>query len=189
MNLDPTLEEKNEWRETGTPNKANDDLVRWWRMVDVGDIMSSPVICIDRQSTLPEALELMKRHHVRRLPVLDGRSMVGIVTLGDLRGALPSEVTTLNRTELGYLMDQVTVERAMRHPVISVQPDTKLADAARLMLEHRIGGLPVLSAANEVMGLVTESDIFRILIDMLDPEYRSIRARQTKQAPTQESAS
>ncbi len=179
MNHNPLLE-KDEWQETAAPHTANDDLVRWWRMVDVGDIMSSPAICIDRQSALPEALELMKRHNVRRLPVLDEQNLVGIVTLGDLRGALPSEVTTLNRSELGYLMEQVPVERAMRKPVISVQPDTKLAQAARLMLEHRIGGLPVLSAEGKVMGLVTESDIFRILIDMLEPEYRAARARSSE---------
>ncbi len=147
-----------------------EDLVKWWRMVHVGDIMTSPAICIDSHSTLPEAIELMKKHSVRRLPVLNDQEMVGIITLGDVRGALPSEVTSLNRSELGYLTEQVKVERAMRQPVITVHPDTKLADAARLMVEHRIGGIPVVSADGVVVGLVTESDIFRILIDMLDPK-------------------
>lgn len=145
------------------------DLVEWWRMVVVGDIMSSPALCIDPSSTLPEALELMKTHRVRRLPVLKERQLVGIITLGDVRGALPSEVTSLNRSELSFLMEQVRVERVMRHPVITVRSDTKLAEAARLMIEHRISGLPVLSAEGWVIGLVTESDIFRILIDMLHP--------------------
>lgn len=148
----------------------DEDLVKWWRMVQVGDIMSSPAICVDSHSTLPEAAELMKKHGVRRLPVLKHRELVGIVTLGDMRGALPSEVTSLNRTELGFLMEHVKVDRVMRHPVITVAPETQLADAARLMLKHRISGLPVLSADGLVVGLVTESDIFRILIDMLDPQ-------------------
>lgn len=170
MKANPTLFKLDRRAELATPQTPGEDLVKWWRMVHVGDIMSSPAICIDSESKLPEAAELMQAHEVRRLPVLRERELVGIITLGDLRGALPSEVTTLNRSELGFLMDQVKVERVMRHPVITVTPETKLADAARLMVEHRISGLPVLSADHVVVGLVTESDIFRILIDMLDPE-------------------
>jgi acetoin utilization protein AcuB len=170
MNLNPTVLKQENWHAPAVPPTAGDDLVRWWRMVHVGDIMSSPVLCIDSQSTLPEADALMKRHNVRRLPVLDDRELVGIITLGDVRGALPSEVTSLNQSELGYLMEQVQVERVMRQPVITVQPQTRLADAARLMVEHRISGLPVVSADGVVIGLVTESNIFRILIDMLDPK-------------------
>lgn len=151
------------------PPSPRGDLVEWWRMVEVGDIMSSPVVCVDSQSTLPEAYELMRQHGIRRLPVLSEQRLVGIITLGDVRGALPSEVTTLNRSELSFLMEQVKVERVMRHPVVTVRPNSKLADAARLMIRHRISGLPILSAEGVVIGLVTESDIFRVLVDMLDP--------------------
>jgi len=170
MNLNPTLFKRENWQELAIPHTRGDDLVKWWRMVHVGDIMASPAICIDSHSTLPEASELMTQHRVRRLPVLKDRELVGIITLGDVRGALPSEVTSLNRSELDFLMEQVKVERVMRQPVVTVQPETRLADAARLMVEHRISGLPVLSANGLVIGLVTESDIFRILIDMLDPK-------------------
>lgn len=170
MNLDPTLIEREKWQDLAIQHTGGNDLVKWWRMVHVGDIMSSPAICIDSHSTLPEASELMKQYSVRRLPVLDDKALVGIITLGDVRGALPSEVTSLNRSELGFLMEQVKVERVMRQPVITVSPETKLADAARLMVENRISGLPVLSGDGSVIGLVTESDIFRILIDMLDPK-------------------
>lgn len=170
MNLNPTLSKRTSWQDIAIPHTQANDLVQWWRMVHVGDIMSSPAICIDSQSTLPEAIHLMQDVGVRRLPVLKDQELVGIITLGDVRGALPSEVTSLNRSELGFLTEQVKVERVMRQPVITVQPDTKLADAARLMMEHRISGLPVLSADGVVLGLVTESNIFRLLIDMLDPK-------------------
>lgn len=170
MNQKPILFERTFERELASGQAKRDELVEWWRMVQVGDIMSTPALCIDHQSTLPEALELMKKHGVRRMPVLKDRELVGIITLGDVRGGLPSEVTSLNRSELSFLMEQVQVARVMRHPVITVQPQTKLADAARLMLEYRISGLPVLSADGLVIGLVTESDIFRLLIDMLDPK-------------------
>ncbi len=170
MNFESTVFESHRVREAANWQTPRDELVKWWRMVQIGDIMSSPAVCIDYQSTLPEALALMQEHGVRRLPVLKDRELVGIITLGDVRGAFPSEVTSLNRAELSFLMKQVHVERVMRQPVITVQPQTKLADAARLMLEHRISGLPVLSADGMVIGMVTESDIFRLLIDMLDPE-------------------
>jgi len=168
MNLNSTPQLKSgRWPDFTSPPRG--DLVEWWRMVEVGDIMSKPVICVDSSSTLPEAYELMRQHGVRRLPVLRERQLAGIITLGDVRGALPSEVTTLNRAELAFLMEQVQVERVMRNPVVTVRPDSKLADAARLMTQHRISGLPVLAEDGTVIGLVTESDIFRILIDMLDP--------------------
>jgi acetoin utilization protein AcuB len=169
MTLNPTLLKDGRGHKFGVRRSPDGDLVEWWRAVHVRDIMSSPAICIDSQSTLPEAYELMREQRIRRLPVLKDRQLAGIITLGDVRGALPSEVTTLNRTELNYLMEQVKVERVMRHPVITIQPETKLADAARLMVRHRISGLPVTSAQGIVIGIVTESDIFRILIDMLDP--------------------
>lgn len=170
MNPIPNLKTQENRFESIIGQSPRQELVKWWRMVLVRDIMSSPPVCIDSQSTLPEALEMMNKHSVRRLPVLRDRELVGIITLGDVRGALPSEVTTLNRSELGYLVDQVKIERVMRHPVITVNPETKLADAARLMIEHRISGLPVVSANGVVLGIVTESDIFRVLIDMLDPK-------------------
>lgn len=167
MNSGPILRDAR-WPDLA-PQTARADRVEWWRAVQVRDILSSPAICIDCHATLPEAFALMQEHNIRRLPVLEDRELVGILTLGDVRGALPSEVTTLNRGELGYLMQQVSVERVMRHPVITVQPETKLANAARLMVKHRISGLPVVDTDGTVLGLVTESDIFRILIDMLDP--------------------
>lgn len=177
MDLNSTVIKRESWQDLAIPHTEANDLVKWWRMVHVGDIMSSPAICIDSSSTLPEAINLMQDLGVRRLPVLKDQELVGIITLGDVRGALPSEVTSLNRSELGFLMEQVKVERVMRHPVITVRPETKLADTARLMVEHRISGLPVLSADGVVIGLVTESDIFRLLIDMLDPNAQPAKAR------------
>jgi CBS domain-containing protein len=81
-----------------------------------------------------------------------------------VRGASPSEATTLNLFELSYLMDQLKVERVMTRQVITVTPDTSLAETARLMLENKISGLPVVSAEGRVVGVVTESDIFRVLV-------------------------
>jgi acetoin utilization protein AcuB len=135
--------------------------------VRVRDIMSSPAIVIDSQSSLPAAHLLMKEHGLRRLPVVDDGQLVGIITLGDVRGASPSEATTLNLFELSYLIDQLKVERVMTREVITVTPETSLAATARLMLENKISGLPVVAAEGRVVGVVTESDIFRVLVERL----------------------
>ncbi len=143
-------------------------LVGWLGSLRVGELMGQPAICVDSQIRLTDARQVMSEHAVRRLPVVDDGRLVGILTLGDVRGAWPSEVTTLNRFELDYLINQVKVERAMTREVIAVTPETSLVDAARLMIEHKIGGLPVLSDGGHVVGVVTESDIFRALVSLIE---------------------
>jgi acetoin utilization protein AcuB len=145
------------------------------KQVLVRDIMSSPAICIDSQSTVPTDHLLMKEHNIRRLPVVDDGTLVGIITLGDVCGALPSEATTLNRFELSYLIDQLKVERVMTRNGITVTPDTSLAETARLMIHHKISGLPIVSAEGRVAGVVTESDVFRVLVEMLESRERPLQ--------------
>lgn len=142
--------------------------VAWWPTVRVSDVMSTAVICVDSLTTVPEAHQLMKERRIRRLPVIDDGQLIGIVTLGDIRGALPSEVTTLNRAEQEYLMKQVKVSRIMHGNVLTVIPETTLVEAARLMVKHKIGGLPVVNPEGNVIGMVTESDIFNAFVKLFD---------------------
>lgn len=139
----------------------------WWRAIRMSDIMSSPVICVDSATTVTDAHILMQDHKIRRLPVIDDGQLVGILTLGDVRGAMPSEVTTLNRTEQDYLIRQLKVERVMSRDIIVVTEEMTLADAARLLVQYKIGGLPVVTN-HQVVGMVTESDIFGIVVAMID---------------------
>ena len=139
----------------------------WWRAVHVRDIMTSPVICVDSLTTVTEAQALMKEHNIRRVPVIDDGALVGMLTQGDVRGALPSEVTTLNRAEQEYLVKQLKVDRVMTRNLIVASPEMSLADAARLMVHYKIGGLPVV-VEGKVVGMVTESDIFGIIVAMID---------------------
>ncbi|MEZ4864027.1 MAG: CBS domain-containing protein [Caldilineaceae bacterium] len=136
----------------------------WWHTIRVREIMSSPVICVDTLTSIPEAQLLMQERNIRRLPVIDDGKLVGILTQGDVRGALPSEVTTLNRAEQAYLMKQVKVDRVMHTAVVTVTGDTTLAQAARLMVQYKIGGLPVLGKDGAVVGMVTESDVFTLVV-------------------------
>lgn len=130
----------------------------------VRDWMTPHPITIDPKTVLPDAHRLMQDSHIRRVPVVEHGKLVGIVTLGDIREAEPSQATTLSMYELHYLLSKLTVERIMTRDPINIAPDATIRDAARLMLEHKIGGLPVVEpATGKLIGIITESDIFRIL--------------------------
>lgn len=134
----------------------------------VRDWMTANPITIQPKTTLPEAHKLMREARVRRLPVVDHEHLVGIVTLGDVREASPSDASTLSIYELNYLLSKLTVEKIMTREPLTISPDASIRDAARLMLDHKIGGLPV-TENERVVGIITESDIFRVLAQ--EPEF------------------
>ena len=110
----------------------------------------------------------MKDKNIRRLPVMGNKAIIGIVTLGDVREASPSNATSLSIWELNYLWSQLTVDRIMTTQIITLSPDEPLINAADLMLKHKVSGLPVVE--NKVLvGIVTESDIFRMLVRSRHP--------------------
>jgi CBS domain-containing protein len=143
-------------------------LVREW--------MTSPVISINQEDTLSHAHQLMKEKSIRRLPIMDKHDrLVGIITIGDVREASPSDATTLSIWELNYLWAQLTVKKVMTRDVETVHEDTSIVDVAELMLDKKISGLPVIDEDNRVIGMITESDIFRMIvksreIDMMQVE-------------------
>jgi CBS domain-containing protein len=130
--------------------------------------MTADPITIDPRTTLPEANRLMKECNIRRLPVVEKGNLVGIVTLGDIREASPSAATALSIYELNYLLARLTVGEIMTRDPITISPDTSIEAAARLMLEHKIGSLPVVADA-KLVGIITESDIFRLLVTEGEP--------------------
>jgi acetoin utilization protein AcuB len=130
----------------------------------VEDWMTPDPITIDSGVTLPEAHRIMKENHIRRLPVVDDGRLVGIVTWGDIREASASDCTSLDMFELFYLLETLPVRQFMTRDPITVTPITPLARAAQLMLEHKIGGLPVVDHRGRLVGIITESDIFRVLV-------------------------
>lgn len=134
----------------------------------VKDWMTKQVRVVDTHTPMTEAYDLMKRHGIRRLPVVHNGKLVGIVTLGDLREARPSPATSLSIYELNYLLAKLTVGQVMTHHPYTITPDTPVQKAARIMLERKVGGLPVVDGEDKVVGIITESDIFRMLIDQWD---------------------
>ncbi|MEX2144064.1 MAG: CBS domain-containing protein [Anaerolineales bacterium] len=133
----------------------------------VRDWMSKELVVITPDQTLPEAHELMKRHKIRRLLAVDGGELVGILTLGDLREASPSDATSLSVFELNYLLGRLQISKIMTRDPLTVSPATGLTEAAKLMLHHKIGGLPVMEG-NDLVGIITESDIFRAYVHLAE---------------------
>jgi acetoin utilization protein AcuB len=134
----------------------------------VRDKMTRDVITITPDQSLRMAKERLRKHGVRRLPVVRDGKLVGIVTDRDVRQAWASPATCLSTHELLYLLDRVTVEEVMTSRPLTVTPETPLLEAARLLHDRRIGGLPVVEGA-AVVGIITETDLLGAFIDMFAP--------------------
>ena len=135
----------------------------------VRDWMTPDPIIIPSNCTLPDAFWLMINHKVRRLLVVDRDQLVGIVTLEDLRGKVPSILTSMNPLSANNMLAKLPVHRVMTENPKTVQANVKLIDAARLMLQYQISTLPVMDGSR-LVGIITESDIFRALVKQLEAE-------------------
>ena len=133
------------------------------RQQHVAEWMSTPPLTIAPSMSLEAAQRLMQQQHVRRLPVVANGQLIGIITRGDLRAAQPSAATTLSVYESRALLDKVTVAACMTHDPLTVTPDASVLEAAQLILDHKVSGLPVV-ADGGVVGVITESDLFRLLL-------------------------
>jgi acetoin utilization protein AcuB len=141
----------------------------------VGERMTSPALTIGPEMGVQDALALMHRDHVRRFPVVDSRgNLVGIISEKDLLNATPSDATTLSVWEINYLLSKLTVEKIMTKNVITITRDTPLEEAARIMADKKIGGLPVVEGL-KVVGIVTETDIFKLFTEILGARVHGIR--------------
>jgi acetoin utilization protein AcuB len=142
----------------------------------VRDRMSSPAVTIKPDTPFQDALKLMHDHQFRRLPVVDKKGeLVGIVSERDLLYVSPSKAISLNVWELHYLLSKVEVREIMTEDVITTTPDTPLEDAAHLMAENKIGGLPVVNQKDRVVGVITETDVFGSLVEMFAGGHTGLR--------------
>ena len=133
----------------------------------VKDWMSKDPVTADVHTILPDAHKMMTDKKIRRLLVTENGKLVGIVTRGDIRGAEPSAATSLSIYELNYLLVKLTLDKIMKRNPLTVTPSTSLGEAARLMLENKIAGLPVVEG-DKLVGIITESDIFRMVVKTWD---------------------
>jgi len=137
--------------------------------------MTKNPVVVKQDTSLADARELMKKEKIHRLPVVNKQGhLEGIVTEKDLLYATPSSMTTLDVYEIHQLFSKLTVKDAMTKNVISISPNTHIEDAARIMTDNNIGGLTVVEN-KVVVGIITESDIFKIFMEMFGVREKGFR--------------
>jgi acetoin utilization protein AcuB len=142
----------------------------------VKERMTSPAVTVTPDTSFQDALKLMRDHKFRRIPVVDqDGKLIGIVSERDLLHASPSPATSLSVWEVNYLLWKLKVADIMTHHVITISQEAPIEDAANLMVTRKIGGLPVVNGAGTVVGVVTETDIFKAFAEMLGSGEKGLR--------------
>lgn len=137
----------------------------------VRDWMETEVITASAKMPMLRAHKMMRENKIRRLPVLkpDG-TLIGIVTRSDIRRAEPSDATTLNVWEMNYLLAELKLSDIMTKKPVTVHAEDTIKTAAIRLHDNKIGALPVVDGRNRLVGIITESDIFRVLINWFNEE-------------------
>ena len=132
------------------------DLVKNW--------MTRDVITITPDTSLHEAHRLMTEKRIRRLPVVDHGKLIGLVTLGDVRSAEPSSASTLSVWEMNNLLAKLRVSEIMTRDPVTISQEATISTVAEIMLERKFSCLPVVDNKDQLVGIITESDIFRLVV-------------------------
>jgi acetoin utilization protein AcuB len=137
--------------------------------------MSKPVITIDADASMSDAIKLLKNHNIKMLPVMEKGKLVGIVTDRDIKRASASDATSLEIHELLYLISKIKIEEIMTKNPITVPQDYTVEETAEILLKHNISGVPVVDQYSDVVGTITQNDIFKILISLTGAEKKGIQ--------------
>jgi acetoin utilization protein AcuB len=145
----------------------------------VREQMTTSPVTIAPDATVPDALKLIREKKVRRLPVLDSKKrLVGIVSDKDLLYASPSPSTSLDVWELRDLFSKITVAKVMTTSVVTIGEDTPIEEAARIMADKKIGGLPVMRGS-DMVGILTETDVLTAFAELFGGRKRGVRVMAT----------
>jgi acetoin utilization protein AcuB len=137
--------------------------------------MSKNPYTIQADTSVEEALKQMREKRVRHLPVLDkAGQLIGIVTEQDLLYASPSPATSLSIYEMQYLLSKLTAAQVMSRDLVTVTEDMLVEDAARIMTDHKIDGLPVMRDG-QLVGIITETDLFKLFLELLGARKQGVR--------------
>jgi acetoin utilization protein AcuB len=128
--------------------------------------MSKNVITVDENDSMQDAIKHLKEHDIRMLPVMKRGKLAGIITDRDLKRASASDATTLEVHELLYLLSKIKVKDIMTRDVITVPPDFTVEETAQVLQKNRISGAPVVDANGQLVGTITQTDLFRVLISL-----------------------
>ena len=137
--------------------------------------MSKDVVTVDAQDSVQDAALLLRRHNIRGLPVLDQAKLVGIITDRDIKKASASDATSLEAHELLYLIAKLKVEDVMTKDPVTVPVDYTVEEAAQILLEKDLSRVPVVAHTGQVKGMITQADIFRVLISLTGVRQKGIQ--------------
>ncbi len=141
--------------------------------------MTKSPITITANAPIMDAVEVMREKNLKRMPVVDGEKVVGVLTQGDIQKVSPTKATSLSIFEINYLLSKITVKEAMTKNPVTIEADSLLEEAAVIMRQHRISTLPVVEGG-KLVGIITESDIFDAFIDLLG--FKDVGSRITIEA-------
>lgn len=141
----------------------------------VKDWMSTDVITVKAGDKMPDALAIMKGHDIRMLPVMDGGRLAGIVSDGDMKRASASDATTLEVKEYKSLLYTIEVRDIMTKDPITIHPDFTMEEAAEILLENKISGLPVIDDQGDIVGVITQTDMFKAMVSLAGLKKRGIK--------------
>lgn len=148
----------------GTP--LPEGVPAWARQLTVADAMTRNPVTLGPEDTLSQGLEVMRRHGVRRIPIVLGDALVGLLAEGDLKRAQPSALSD-TQDEFQRVMEGTTVSRIMIEAPLTTEEGTPLLEAARTLHSTKFGALPVLRDG-KLVGIVTDSDLHRCLVELLE---------------------
>lgn len=137
--------------------------------------MRRNVITVRPDDPIRRAMELLKQHRIRQLPVVEDGKVVGIITDRDLREASASSAISLSVWELNYLLEQITVKEIMTKDVVTITPETPVEEAARLIHDRKFGGLPVVDDEEKLIGIITEVDLLERFLEVMGISGASVR--------------
>ena len=137
--------------------------------------MSKSVITVDAKDSMMDAVNLLNEHKIRMLPVLKKKRLVGILTDRDIKRASASDATSLEVHELLYLISRIKVSEIMTRDPITVPMDFTVEETAEVLLENKISGAPVVDNKEQIVGAITQTDLFRALISLTGVGKRGIQ--------------
>ena len=131
----------------------------------VKDFMTKRVVYVSPETTVAKATDMMREQHLRRLPVIENDQLVGLVTEGTIAEARPSKATSLSIYEMNYLLNKTKIRDIMIKDVVTVSKDANLEDAIYMMMQKKIGVLPVVDHG-QMSGIITDKDVFRAFLEI-----------------------
>lgn len=150
-------------------------------MIKVSDWMTRGVLAVEAFDSIAVARQVMAKHRINQLPVVEGEKLIGIVTDRDIRDAYPTSIMINRAKEIDKFAESYTVEEVMSYNVMSVRPQTPLAAAVRLLRRHRIGSLPVVEK-EKLVGIITRSDILDFILSGRSLKRKSDQGGRRKKA-------